>query len=283
VWLNSAIIKITMITREQAEIYANTLHPAFAGYFHDGIVNESDALATIFYLIKKGFLEPEFTDNNITRGIEFVRKTSKKPTLPFEQTIIDAIFLESKHVSAAIVGGMIKNGAIQAPIAAAAVNYSGNPIAGASHYHANHQKASTFTFKHKRIIQVVSQYKPPYLFLALFFLPIALISLIEKDYESAMKMGIPGLAFLMLYLTGHVPLENTKYDYIVVPKNKYYEELHEFLEKHPPRPHDFTYEYIPFAIAFNLDTSWYRDFGLTMPKHPKAVHHHVSSNTHHNN
>lgn len=49
----------------------------------------------------------------------------------------------------------------------------------------------------------------------------------------------------------------------VVPVAKRrYSELFEFIKAHPLPPHRITNEFLAFAIAFGLDDSWQKDFGL---------------------
>ena len=56
-----------MITREAAADYREQLHPAFAGYLHDGEISERDCLAIIFQLFAIGVLTPVWEDGSMGR------------------------------------------------------------------------------------------------------------------------------------------------------------------------------------------------------------------------
>lgn len=49
---------------------------------------------------------------------------------------------------------------------------------------------------------------------------------------------------------------------IVPIAKKKYEDLHEFIKTHPLPKHRFINEFLAFSIAFGLDDSWHKDFGV---------------------
>jgi hypothetical protein len=102
-----------MITKQQALNYEEQLHPAFAGYLHDGNITERDSLATIFHLISKGYIEPIWHDNNLTSEIEGLRTTPKKPEHEFDSLIISRLFGDRDKIPSSDVGDLVKKGEIQ--------------------------------------------------------------------------------------------------------------------------------------------------------------------------
>jgi len=252
-----------MISVQTAREYASILHPAFAGYYHDGQIQESDALATVFHLVKKGYLEPEFKNNHINQGVAYLRRNARKPSLRFEQQIIDFIFRDSNRVSTPSIGELIKDGSIQTFIAAAATDNFRSITPPAIHEKDYELEVVTTTDQNHRLIQINRRLKRPFLLGALLSSLYALIRYLDQDSPIAIAFLIALAAF---FVYAHFFVKNTgdivssqvlSYDY-----SRYYSELQQFLSAHPPRPHTFTYEFIPFAIAFNLDHSWHHDFGL---------------------
>lgn len=74
-----------MLTAKQALFYDEQLHPAFAGYLHDGSISSKDALAAIFHLLTKGLVDPIWEDGSMNKKIVGIKKTI---SYDFENKII---------------------------------------------------------------------------------------------------------------------------------------------------------------------------------------------------
>ena len=85
-----------MLTQKEALYYDEQLHPAFAGYLHDGAITERDVLAAVFHLLTKGILDPVWEDGSMLKNIVGARKTKKTSILPFNQLLVEKI-LGSKN------------------------------------------------------------------------------------------------------------------------------------------------------------------------------------------
>lgn len=250
-----------VITTHQAREYAQLLHPAFAGYYHDGIISETDALAAVFYLIKGGFIEPEFKNHNITQGLSYLRRSQRQPPTRFEQNIIKIIFYDSDRVSTQTVGSLIKDHAIQSLIAPAATN---NVKALTLPTAARDQTVKVYSVHkdNRKLINVVTREKSTQAITGCILVLLALIYYFNGMRLFSLILGLIGLVSALMAITGIEYGRITSSHVSVHPYTDYYHKLHEFLQVLPPEPHTFTYEFIPYAIAFGLDTSWHADFGL---------------------
>ncbi len=295
-----------MLNSQEAQHYAEQLHPAFAGYLFDGTVSEKDALATVFHLIKKGFLEPEFRDHDITLGLEAVRVKARKPEFAFEQLIVKDLFQGRQRLTTKEIGVAIKSGHIQKLIeenvnsiqtfpiinqrlkfllgnnGVMSVSINGEEIDTPEEYHQLHKKSKWLVIGMGGFFGVF--------FIALLFIfllerfLVGMTSNIQLTSEQATVMTgfnqqsnrVSGFMLLVLTTIGLVfgsfglafkrSQKKVTYQFkeeIVPLAKEKYAQLYQFLQAFPPRPHTFTYEYIPYAIAFDLDTSWHADFGLS--------------------
>jgi hypothetical protein len=102
-----------MLTEKEAVYYDEQLHPAFAGYLHDGNISERDVLASLFHLMTKGILDPIWEEGSMNKAIIGVKKTTRSPRLEFDRIFIEQIFSYKDQVSAHDIGKMIKQGQLQ--------------------------------------------------------------------------------------------------------------------------------------------------------------------------
>src|SRR3989344_8861034 len=96
-----------MISQKEALSYRERLHPALVGYLHDGRVNRQDALASIFYMMEKGILEPVWEDGSMLKSLKGVKQRQKTPSLLIDKKIIEVAFKSKKEVTVGEIGGVI--------------------------------------------------------------------------------------------------------------------------------------------------------------------------------
>lgn len=287
-----------MLTEKEALYYDEQLHPAFAGYLHDGTVTQRDALATIFNLLTRGSLDPIWKDNNMLKGIEGVRLMKRQPKFGFEQIIIEKLFGAKKELTTKEVSEFIKSGEIQLLIK--------NNLSAISAFPIINEELKFTLGKHSKVnfsvngnpvdtIEEATAFKRIlYKILLPIFLGIGVIlvlgyfaftkSLPQGNFSYSnpnvlIQVQGDGNAGNSLLLTGGIFIivifsilfafifskktlsYNFRNDVVPIAKKKY-TELYEFIKSHPLKPHRFTNEFIAFSIAFGLDNSWHKDFGL---------------------
>lgn len=286
-----------MLTRKEALYYDEQLHPAFAGYLHDGTVTERDALATLFHLLTKGILIPIWEDGSMLKNIVGARKMKRTSILPFNQLMVEKMFGLKEEISAQEIGNLIKNGEIQKIIkdnlhAVAAfpiineelkftlgkhgrVNFSvnGNPVdtvKEATAFRKLLYKIFLPVFLGVGILLIVVY------FLYIKFTPGDNFSYITPNISIQMSGdGNPNALLLnggifvtviLLVLFSFVFSKKTvSYDFkdkVIPVAKKKYDELYEFIKTHPLPKHRFINEFLAFSITFGFDDSWHKDFGL---------------------
>lgn len=287
-----------MLTKKEAFYYDEQLHPAFAGYLHDGTITKRDALATLFNLLTRGLMDPIFIEHNILKGVAGGRKMRRKPKYHFEQLIVDELFKDTREVSAKKMGAYIETGKIQKiikenlnalahfPIIREKLNFRLGKH-GVVKFSTNGDEVDTIeeaSFFRNRLYKVIT---PIFLgigfllTLAYFFLKDLLkrgdfsysspnVSIqIQSNGDSAsgliLTAAILIIVILAILLSFIFSKKEITYDFqkdIVPVAKQRYEELYKFLENHPLQKHRFTNEFLAFSIAFGLDDSWFADFGL---------------------
>lgn len=277
-----------MISQQQAYNYQEQLHPAFAGYLHDGTVNQRDVLATIFHLFTKDVLTPEFAENSMLKQISGIRRGSRKPQFVFEQLLVDGIMQNSDHVTSHQVGKLINQGygeeVIKAhvsviekfPIINNKLRFSDGKITFSLNGEAvdSIEKAKTFKIVLQWILLPVFLFVGGILLISAFFpaqysgMVTITSDLPDADtkniflYTGGMFVVIPTI-MLLAFLFSKKSVTYS-FEHNVVPKAKaYYDQLYTYMKAHPLKEHVFTNEFLPHAIAFGLDDSWQKDFGLT--------------------
>lgn len=287
-----------MITQEAAQKYTEQLHPAFAGYLFDGEITEKDCLATILQMIKEGVLEPEFKENSILKGIEAVRLMQKTPQYEFEKEICLRLFADNSRLTAEEIGDAIVVGRIKKVILANLEVIRDFPIINNKlrftigkqvvvKFNVNGQEVDTIETANyfKNVLQMIIL--PIFAGIGALLIIIGLFlsgGNIPENYTSGQPGlnvqittgGNPGnglvqagiyclLSPLLLMLIFRFSKKTVTYDFIkqVVPLARdRYRDLYDFLKTYPLRDHTFTNPYLPFVVAFGLDNTWQKDFGL---------------------
>lgn len=286
-----------MLTRKEALYYDEQLHPAFAGYLHDGTITERDTLAVIFHLLTKGILDPIWEDGSMLKKIVGARKTKRTSILPFNQFLVEKIFGSKDEVTTREIGNAIKNGEIEQAIKDNLHAITAFPI-------INEELKFTLG-KHGRVnfsvngnpVDTVEEGTAFRKLLYKLFLPIFLgvgVLLIimyfiytkftpgdnfpyathnfsvqvsgDGDPNTLLLTGGIFVAVILLVLFSFVFSKKTvSYNFkdkVIPIAKKKYDELYEFIKTHPLPKHRFINEFLAFSIAFGFDDTWHKDFGL---------------------
>jgi hypothetical protein len=198
-------------------------------------------------------------------------RTSKKPNYKFEQLIIDDFFGKEEEKSAAQIGNAIESGRGQKIIMNNTNAIAQFPITEAK-LEMNIGKTKTGLFVNDTDVTDLEGYrkfgKAMWIYIPIMFGVAAWLFidfLNENDYLSLFGTAcFAGMALVHLYIY-NVSEKRIKLEFKgdKIPKiRERYDELYEFLRKYPMRGHHFNNEFLEFAIAFGLDTSWNKDFGL---------------------
>lgn len=282
-----------MLKRKEALYYDEQLHPAFAGYLHDGTITERDSLAAIFHLLTKGILDPIWEDGSMLKKITGVRKMARKSDLEFNQILVDKLFGSKEELSAEAIRDLIKEGGVQ--------NIIKNNLKSISAFPIINEELKFTLGKHARVnfslndnpVDTIEEATHFGKLLKIIFIPAFTFALIisiaalifyptlfpkgpgvyeyggvtiEVDSPSsafitAFTFLIVLLGFVSFFFTRKTVNYNFEKDVIPLAKKKY-DELYEFIKTHPLPKHRFINEFLAFAIAFGFDDSWHEDFGL---------------------
>ena len=289
-----------MLSKQQALYYSEQLHPAFAGYIHDGEVTQRDALATIINLQKKGSLGPIWKKGNMLDGIERLRLMRKKPQSAFEQLILSELFKDKKELTAKEIGDYVKSGTIQTFIKQNLQAISAFPIInnelkftlgkhGQVNFSVNGNPVDTIeeATKFKKILKYVLL--PIFVGVGIFMIIFYFIfknlnptsgnhvfnspnvsMKISGDFTgdpstflltAGIMIGVMLLIAASFYFSKKTVTYSFENNILPLAKTKY-SELYEFLSKYPLQSHRFTNEFLAFSIAFGLDNSWFKDYHL---------------------
>lgn len=259
-----------MITKEQAYEYSQQLHPAFAGYLHDGMVSQRDAVACIMHMLQKGSLYPIFQEGNMQKNIVMVG-LGKPGEYEFEKKIQNSLFSGvRKEITTKEIGNKIKYGTIQEIIT--------NNVEVISKFKIINQELDFKLGKAKAVIKVngekvdtieeFQRYKGINTIVALaVVIPNIIILFVMRDSirfsNSSILFYIA--AFIFTLMLPYILKKKVNYEFrdkiepLALQKYTY---LYEYMKNYPLRKHTFTNEFLAHAIAFGLDDSWYKDFGL---------------------
>lgn len=285
-----------MLTRKEALYYDEQLHPAFAGYIFDGTVTERDVLSTLLHLLTRGVLSPIWKDGNMNKTIVGMRKIHRKPAYEFEEKIITSIFQDNQEASSERIKEVINSGEIQEiiknnlraietfPIIQEQLNFRlGKHIP--LHISINGETVDTVK-EANQFNSLMKRFLLP-LFIVISALLLFVYFLISKippgnlNYNSPnisiqgniqrspdgmlLTVGIllvTGIGMFLLFTFSRKTVSYSFKDDIIPTAKKKYEELYRFIKDHPLPKHKFVNEFLAFSIAFGLDDSWFKDFGL---------------------
>ncbi len=269
-----------MITRKEALHYDQQLHPAFAGYLFDGTITEADALAAVFHLLTKGLLEPIWKDGSMLKQIIAIRKTGKSSILPFNTTLAEEMFGTQDQLSAKEVGEFIKDGRLKEIIQTHLQAIASFPIInedlkftfgkhGTADFSVNGNPVNTIeeaNFMRKLLYRL---FLPLFLGLGILMIGLSFLLNASGDGEARNVLLLIGSIFILvitfIFLTFIFSQKKVTYDFknkVEPLAKKRYQELFQFIKTHPLPKHRFINEFLAFSIAFGLETSWQKDFGL---------------------
>jgi hypothetical protein len=261
-----------MISQTTAKAYKEELHPAFAGYLHDGVISNRDQLAAIFALADNGSIDFIYQENDLTKEITYLRKTNTKPKYDFEEEILNLIFKEKDEVYALQIKTLIENGSLKNILK----NYI-TPIKNLSLNEHNLEFGngknvkSTFIVNGVQIdsIELASQAKIPMIiasaFFSIFGLIFTIVSFLSPSQWGFFIVGITfflvgiGMAYTFFYGPKYVKFEIP--ENITEYKQKYLE-IYEFLKTRPLDRRKLSDEFLSYAIAFGLNNHWNKEFGI---------------------
>lgn len=295
-----------MLTRKDALYYDEQLHPAFAGYLHDGIISQRDALAAIFHLLTKGIIDPIWQDGSMLKSIIGVRRTTRKSNLEFNQILVNELFRTKEELPTKEIGNLIKEGVVQNIIKDNLKSIAAFPIISEGlKFTLGKNIKATFSLNGNPVdtVEEATQFGKllkivfiPTFALAVVISVAALIfypTLFPKGpgvYEyGGIKVQVYSLngvfiiaftflitlvGFASFFFARKTVSYNFKEDVVPVAKSKY-DELYEFIKTHPLPKHRFINELLAFSMAFGLDDSWQRDFGLDKEVRVESLDQHI--------
>ena len=270
-----------MITLEEATKYREQLRPAFAGYLTDGNISDRDVLAKLLDLVVRGSVlldmnleEEGYTINKIMRiaGVE-------SPLLPFERLFLKELFGKSNEITPDEFKEIVRSRKLHKTIEnnLSALNdfkivktelkfiANGKPVELA----INGKKLESIE-EEKKFYRIVTFFFAIWIFVGSLILLSSIYTIIKGSYGPVEIFGIPFVCIMLTIALAPAYLKLRKIKRVlklkmkVVPAaKKKYEELFEFIQKYPLAQQRLDNEFMPFAVAFGLDTSWNRSFGIT--------------------
>lgn len=286
-----------MLSDLDAITYKDQLHPAYAGYLYDGEITNRDVLATLFHLMKTGIVLPIFQDNNMTKVIIGLKRTRKEPYYMFEKQICQILFNGSLDVTIKNAKDSILLGSLQDVLEKNIESISTFPLVNKKlRFLLGKSGEANFSINGKPVtdIKVAGEFKsvltriimPIFLLIGVTFFGIhffggniidnlvstgSITNQSNGDSEFMQKYmflfmglmftGIPLLMYVLFTYSDKVYSYNFKDKVIPFAKERY-KELFDFLKTKPLLKHNFNNEFLSFTIAFGLDNSWNKDFGI---------------------
>jgi len=286
-----------MLSDLDATTYKDQLHPAYAGYLHDGEITNRDVLATLFHLMKTGVILPVFEDNNMTKAIVGLRKTRKEPCYTFEKQICQKLFEEVSDLRMNVVKNIILSRSLQDILEKNIQSISTFPLVNKKlRFLLGKSGEANFSINGKPVtnIKIAGEFKntltkiimPVFFLLGILFFVLQFFGTniinnlvssgsitIQSSGDSEfmqkymflfmgiMFVGIPLLMYIIFTYSDKVYSYNFK-DKIIPFAKERYKDLFEFIKSHPLLQHNFNNEFLPYAIAFGLDNSWDKDFDI---------------------
>lgn len=287
----------TMLSRKDALTYKDQLHPAFAGYIHDGEITSRDALACVFQLMKSSAIVPVFKDNNMTKEIISLRITKNEPRYDFEKKIISLLFQDNKEIMIKRAKESIQKGEIQRILKGNVSAILFFPIIS---------KSLKFYDKENREIEISLNDEPVntyeralflqsqlpriglitisvgLVFILIYFYTTDLFSVqslifnnpftiatMNKEKPNEFIFLLVGITAIAAFFYFNKVIRSSKKVVSYYFKDKVqpiakarYNELLQFLSANPLSNHNFNNEFLAYSIGYGLDTSWNKDFGL---------------------
>lgn len=270
-----------MITLSEAEKLLEQFKPAFAGYLTDGDISERDILATLLDLSVRGYIKLDMEKKGDYYEIHNIglEQKSIKLLLPFEREFIGILFPKSKEISLDNFQYMLHKKTLHNVIENHLQSLKENEIVTRKLIFRNDEdkqvnfgdgKSAIKTVeKAKGYQDLIERYKSFKMPSESWFLIATSLLFIGIGISSGTLWSILyGIVILLIPLWEYRKFRKLKKtihikfkDAIPFTKKKY-EELFEFIRKFPFKEQRIYNEFMPFAVAFGLDTSWNKSFGI---------------------
>jgi|GEM_PF-2561299 len=282
------------ITEEDARRIRERRSPAFAGYVTDGNVSDRDALATLMDLVVKGYLGIDADASKTQPSVKSVYIVSLPSSMSaFERRFVDVLFgrkktLTRKEVTAALkskgLKGVIKRNL--SLISKEGIKYSGINLYTKDGKRLRNPHWEMYYSKAKKPEDLDRKYKlyrtfvPPLLWIGIFFFGLGLLTgasqILSKGLDAVGPFSILSV-FLLLLVFGLMQAKENIADYEsslpvrefetnqrdLVAAKEDYADLFNFIKASPLKKARLYNEFMPYTVAFGLDTSWNDSFGIT--------------------
>lgn len=274
-----------MTTLEKARKLSEQLRPAFAGYLTDGNISDRDVLATLLDLVVRNSvsldmeLEGErYKINKIMRAVG-----TAESLLPFERLFLNELFCRSNEITLEEFRKIAKSGKLHKIIENNLGVLKDFEIIDAEleFIENGHTISVSMNGKEVRTLEDMKKLNRFLKFILGFFILVPSFVFVSwiygvmKSPNSSLHAPLPIIGACATYvLVMGLPIliyrkfekseKVLKLDLTSVPKTKKkYEELFKFIRKYPIKQQSLANEFMPFAVAFGLDTSWIKSFGMT--------------------
>lgn len=251
-----------MISLKQAEDIRENFSPAFAGYVTDGDISRRDVLATLMDLIIKGYVELDANTQQTPQKIKKISLTGKSETwlLAFEKEFLEVLFKDKRELSNSEVRGALHEGMLEEIILDNISTLRESKIvrAGIVFFDKKGNEVwDPFWSRLAKEVKTVGELDDRYRMLKIdaetnkFDLhPVSFVSYMDA------KSKVDAYEKLDAFM-------DFQFSQTIIPEVKEkFALLFEFLQAHPLKNQRLHNEFMPFAVAFGLDTSWNRSFGI---------------------
>ena len=270
-----------MITLEEATKYREQLRPAFAGYLTDGNISDRDVLATLLDLVVRGSVlldmnlkEEGYIINKIVRiaGVE-------SSLLLFERLFLKELFGKSNEITPDEFKEIVRSRKLHKIIENNLSTLKDIEIVKTELKFFTKNDRPIFFSMNNQQVNSIEEAKRFYGSLKIIsFFVFMFIFLVGGTYTIITSPNFTLDALILFYcicaaiIGGFVSIYHSfkkskkvlELKMKVVPAaKKKYEELFEFIQKYPLAQQRLDNEFMPFAVAFGLDTSWNKSFGIT--------------------
>lgn len=278
----------TPMGQSEAEELRKRLKPAFAGFVTDGNISDRDVLATILDLIVKGNIGIDADTQKEPIELRKLNYVSRDNVLLFENDFINELFSDSKEMAAEQVREKIRSNKLHVIIA----NGMNQVLEGAK------LKRSFLVWKQngrdvasKLDSSLIISYAEPlaaakyfigfviFVFFIIFLIDFTpMFSVFPTGgfslffLASSLIMMVFFVIFVVRMLRRHKRISTKSFpgaymvlDYAGEPPTRFrakYAELFGFIKTFPLSQQRLYNEFMPYAVAFGLDSRWNETFGI---------------------
>ncbi len=273
-----------MITLSEAEEIREQFKPAFAGYLTDGDISDRDVLATLLDLSVRGYIKLDMERKGGQYEVKKVIKgeESTKGLLPFEKEFLDVLFLGGDELIVYDVQSLFYTGSLHNIIEENLASLAENEIIKSElEFKTPEGKTTGLIWKEKPIktVEELRRYKSVMGRGSVIVIVLLLFGIYVLYQKSSIEpMGASDFLIAIVLI---ITIEGLFYIHYIywsrrqkkmktilhvefgdaVPfSKKKYEELFEFIQEYLLKEQRIYNEFMPFAVAFGLDTSWNKSF-----------------------